>query len=63
MPWGEYVFSELSDGTPGGLPAWMADPARIPSFTRGAPMTSLDGKCQNSVPGGTGGAGIVIRPL
>ncbi|MBC7925417.1 MAG: hypothetical protein H7039_07145 [Bryobacteraceae bacterium] len=41
MPWGEYVFCELSDGTLGGLPAWMTDPARVPSFTRGAPMTSL----------------------
>ena len=40
MPRGEYVFCELSDGTLGGLPAWMADPARVPSFTRGAPMPS-----------------------
>jgi hypothetical protein len=42
MPQGEYVFCELSDGTLGGLPAWMVDPARVPSFTRGAPMPSAE---------------------
>ena len=42
MPQGEYIYCELSDGTLGGLPAWMADPARVPSFTRGAPMTSAE---------------------
>ena len=42
MPWGEYVFCELSDGTLGGLPAWMTDSSRVPSFTRGAPLTSAE---------------------
>jgi len=42
MPWGEYVFCELSDGTLGGLPAWMTDPSRVPNFTLGAPMTSAE---------------------
>jgi hypothetical protein len=27
MPSGEYIFSEFPDGTIGGFPAWMTDPA------------------------------------
>src|ERR1700755_501864 len=40
LPKGEYVFCELPDGTIGGFPSWIADPAKCPNFIVGSPLTS-----------------------
>jgi hypothetical protein len=40
MPHGEYIYCELSDGTIGGFPAWMADVTKVQSVAEGAPLAS-----------------------
>ena len=40
LPKGEYVFCELPDGTIGGFPSWIADPAKSSDFTVGPALTS-----------------------
>jgi hypothetical protein len=40
MPHGEYIYCELSDGTIGGFPAWMADATKVNCVAEGAPLAS-----------------------
>jgi hypothetical protein len=40
FPKGEYIFCELADGTIGGFPSWVADPAESLNITVGTPLTS-----------------------
>jgi hypothetical protein len=40
FPQGEYIFCELSDGTIGGFPSWIADAATSSEVTVGAPLAS-----------------------
>jgi len=37
---GEYIFCELPDGTIGGFPSWITDPATNANVSVGAPLTS-----------------------
>ncbi len=37
---GEYIFCKLPDGTIGGFPSWVADPARGALSTKGSPLVS-----------------------
>ena len=40
LPSGEYIFGGFPDGTIGGFPAWMTDPAICAACPTGSPMTS-----------------------
>lgn len=40
LPNGEYIFCELPDGTIGGFPSWIADPAKGANVSVGVPVTS-----------------------
>jgi hypothetical protein len=40
LPRGEYIFGEFPDGSIGGFPAWMTDPAICAACPIGSPMPS-----------------------
>ena len=40
LPKGEYIFCELSDGSIGGFPSWIADSTKSSTFTIGPPLAS-----------------------
>ena len=42
FPKGEYIFCEFADGTIGGFPSWIADPAESLNITVGTPLTSAE---------------------
>jgi hypothetical protein len=40
FPHGDYLFLELTDGTIGGFPSWIADAAKASEVTVGTPLVS-----------------------